>query len=282
MRSAALVLLASCTLAFAQDRAPFDLWDKNSDGQLAREELPEAARRHFDKADTNRDGQLSRDEDRIFRQRNRGQVPIEGVSVQRDIPYADSEHPRQQLDLLLPEKRDSDTALPVIAFIHGGAWRGGDKRSGIQRLAPFVASGEFAGLSIGYRLSADATWPAQIHDCKAAIRWIRANAAKHNLDPDRIAVWGSSAGGHLVAMLGVSGEVEALEGKLGEHLDQDSRVQCVVNFFGPSELLTMGDHPSSIAHNAPESPESLLVGGPTPGESGSGTQRLADDPRQRR
>jgi acetyl esterase/lipase len=127
---------------------------------------------------------------------------------------------------------------------------------------PLVASGDYAGVSVGYRLSNEATWPAQIHDCKAAIRWIRAHAKKYNLDPERIGVWGSSAGGHLVAMLGTSGGVKELEGTLGKHLDQDSRVACVVDYFGPSDMLTIGKYPSQLKHNAPDSPEAKLLGGP--------------------
>jgi len=129
-------------------------------------------------------------------------------------------------------------------------------------LAPFVASGQYAGVTVGYRLTGEAIWPAQIHDCKAAIRWIRGNAKNYNLDSQRIAVWGSSAGGHLVAMLGTSGGVKHLEGNLGSHTDQSSRVTCVVDYFGPSDLLSMGQYPSTMDHDAGDSPESLLVGGP--------------------
>lgn len=186
----------------------------------------------------------------------------ESIRLEADIPYADTDNPRQQLDLLLPKEPAGDGPLPVVAFIHGGAWRGGDKRGGRGQLAPLVASGKFAGVSIGYRLTNEATWPAQIHDCKAAIRWIRGNAKKYNLDPNKIAVWGSSAGGHLVAMLGTSGGVKELEGTLGKHTDQDSRVTCVVNFFGPTDFSVIGDFPSQIDHYAANSPESLLVGGP--------------------
>ena len=124
-----------------------------------------------------------------------------------------------------------------------------------------MATGRFAGASIGCRLTNEAQWPSQIHDCKAGIRWLRAHAQEHGLDPERIAVWGTSAGGHLVAMLGVSGDVRELEGEVGSHLDQSSRVNCVVDFFGPAEMLTMGDHPSKIDHNAPDSPEGKLIGG---------------------
>jgi acetyl esterase/lipase len=149
----------------------------------------------------------------------------------------------------------------VIVYIHGGAWLGGDRIGGHGRLAGYVASGEYAGVSVGYRLTKEAIWPAQIHDCKAAIRWIRANAKKYNLDPARIGVIGDSAGGHLVAMLGASGGVEALEGDLGPHKGVSSRVQCVVDLFGPSDIAAMKDYPSSLNHDAASSPEGKLVGG---------------------
>ena len=185
----------------------------------------------------------------------------DAVRLEADISYADSDHPRQRLDLLLPRKPASDKPLPVVAFIHGGAWLGGDKRGGWGNVTSYVVSGQYAGVSIGYRLSQDAKWPAQIHDCKAAIRWLRGNAKKYNLDPERIGVWGASAGGHLVAMLGTSGDVKDLEGTLGKHADLSSRVQCVVDYFGPSDFLTIGKYPSKLAHDAADSPEAKLIGG---------------------
>jgi acetyl esterase/lipase len=183
------------------------------------------------------------------------------VEAQLDQPYAATDNPRQKLDLLLPINRTSDKPLPVIAFIHGGAWRAGNKSGGLRRVVPFVESGDFVGVSIGYRLSGEATWPAQIHDCKAAIRWLRANAGSLGIDADRIGVMGSSAGGHLVAMLGTSGDVADLEGKLGSHTNVSSRVSCVVDEYGPTNFLTMNDFPSRIDHLSPTSPESLLIGG---------------------
>ncbi|HSG40566.1 MAG TPA: Calx-beta domain-containing protein, partial [Thermoanaerobaculia bacterium] len=127
--------------------------------------------------------------------------------------------------------------------------------------------------SIDYRLSGTAVWPAQIQDCKGAIRWLRANAATYNLDPNRFGVWGSSAGGHLVAHLGASGGVGTvtvggatvdLEGATGGNLDRSSRVQAVVDWFGPTDLLQMRFHPSGIAHDDPNSPEGRLIGGAVP------------------
>ena len=185
----------------------------------------------------------------------------DSIEVRLDQPYAGTDNPRQMLDLLLPKQRTSDKPLPVIAYIHGGAWRAGNKSGGLRRVTPFVESGKFVGVPIGYRLSGEATWPAQIHDCKAAIRWLRANADSLRIDANRIGVMGSSAGGHLVAMLGTSGDVKDLEGKLGSHTSVSSRVACVVDEFGPTNFLTMNDFPSRIDHLAPTSPESLLIGG---------------------
>jgi acetyl esterase/lipase len=132
----------------------------------------------------------------------------------------------------------------------------------VQTAGTLVARG-FAVAAINYRLSQHAVFPAQIEDCKAAVRWLRANASRHGYDPDRIASFGGSAGGHLAAMLGTAGEVKAFE--KGAHLDVSSRVQAVVDFFGPTDFLQMDAHrPSAQAmvHDTPDSPESQLVGGP--------------------
>ena len=196
------------------------------------------------------------------RSRARSAIPP-NVRVERDIPYAETDHPRQHLDLYLPFKRESQR-LPLIVFIHGGGWRNGDKAIGARWLIPYVVTQKFVGASVGYRLSDDATWPAQIHDCKAAIRWLRANAPKFGIDSDRIAVVGTSAGGHLVSLLGTSGDVPPLEGTLGQFDETSSCVTCVVNYFGPTDLLTMNDFPSKIDHDAPDSPESKMLGGTLP------------------
>jgi len=143
--------------------------------------------------------------------------------------------------------------LPVILSIHGGGWSSGSKaRSPAIR---FAARG-YAVASINYRLSGEAVFPAQIEDCKAAVRWLRANAVKYNLNPDRIAAFGSSAGGHLAALLGTSAGVAELEG-VKPQPEESSRVQAVIDFFGPTDLLVMGG-----MHDRPDSPESRLIGGP--------------------
>ncbi len=180
----------------------------------------------------------------------------EGVTVHRDIAYVTDGHERQKLDLYIP---DTGENLPLIIWVHGGAWLGGSK----ERYAPmeYLKSG-YAGASINYRLSQHAIFPAQIEDVKAAVRWIRANAKTYRLDPNRFAAWGSSAGGHLVAMLGTAGDITEFE--VGENLEVSSQVQAVVNYFGPTDFLQMDAHrlPDGLVHDAPDSPESKLVGGP--------------------
>jgi hypothetical protein len=117
--------------------------------------------------------------------------------------------------------------------------------------------------SINYRLSQHAAFPAQIEDCKVAVRWLRANAKTYNLNSERIGVWGASAGGHLVALLGTSGGIADLEGK-GGNAGQSRRVQAVVNFFGPTDFLQMDAHAvpgARMKHDPPTSPESCLIGG---------------------
>lgn len=281
MRFALIVwagLLVAAWAPFALSQQPssrqaapelFECLDSNRDCQLTPGEFPPRRRAEFSRIDCNGDGAIAREEfeEDLRRARSRPQhqsgsrVP-DGFATYFDIPYAGTDHPRQRLDLLLPRDRASEKPLPVIAVIHGGAWRAGDKRAVLARLVPRLASGKYAGVSIGYRLSSDDLWPAQIHDCKAAIRWIRGNADKYGLDPERIGVLGWSSGGHLAAVLGTSGGVSAMDGNVGEHTDQSSRVTCVIDQFGPVELLTMGDFPSAMQHNAPGSPEARLLGGP--------------------
>ncbi len=271
MKPSILVLLLMQLLIpaslFAQRKLPFDAWDKNGDGQLTKEELPPNVRQNFEKADANNDGMISRKEDSAFRRRavQRSNAPRQSrtpanIEVKSDLAYAGTDNPRQKLDLFFAKKRAIEKPLPLVVFIHGGGWQNGDKRSGLHRVAAFVESGEFVGASIGYRLSSEAIWPAQIHDCKAAIRWLRAHAVEFGFDPDRIAVMGSSAGGHLVAMLGTSGDVKKLEGDLGKHQDVSSRVNCVIDEFGPTNFLTMNDFPGKMDHLAKDSPESKLLG----------------------
>lgn len=158
------------------------------------------------------------------------------VEVRLDQPYAGNENAKQRVDLYLPKKRNSDNPLPVVALIHGGGWVNGDRLGYAAAAIQFARTGDYASVTVGYRLTKEAHWPAQVYDCKAAIRWIRAHAKEYNLDPDKIAVMGSSAGGHLSSLIGTSGDVKELEGDLGPNTSFSSRVQCVVNLCGPQDF----------------------------------------------
>lgn len=185
------------------------------------------------------------------------QIPLPaGVQQRRDLPYVTGGHERQRLDLYLPPNAKN---VPLVVWVHGGGWQNGSKD---RTPALVLLSKGYAVASINYRLSSHAVFPAQIEDCKAAIRWLRAHASDYGYDPNRIAAWGSSAGGHLVAMLGVTGDVKEFD--TGENLNVSSRVQAVVNYYGPSDLLSMDAQSTAISrmkHDAPDSPESRLLGG---------------------
>lgn len=188
--------------------------------------------------------------------RLRQEAVADAVASFRDIPYVTNGHERQMLDLYLP--KDAQGALPVIIWVHGGAWLNGSKDNCPPLHAGFVNRG-YAVASINYRLSHHATFPAQIEDCKAAVRWLRAHASEYHLDPNRFGAWGSSAGGHLVALLGTSGDVKNFD--VGENLNQSSRVQAVCDYYGPSDLVAFVNAPGYQAHASPDSPESKLLGG---------------------
>jgi acetyl esterase/lipase len=193
----------------------------------------------------------------VSQRRIRGPNVPEAARILRDLSYIPDGHERQKLDLYLPKQSEGAPPLPLIVWVHGGAWLAGSKENCPS--ARFLQQG-YAAASINYRLSQHAIFPAQIEDCKAAIRFLRANAEKYNIDPNRIGVWGASAGGHLVALLGTPGDVKELD--KGPNLHVSSRVQAVCDYFGPTDLTKMSDFESSMDHDAPDSPESQLVGGP--------------------
>jgi acetyl esterase/lipase len=182
------------------------------------------------------------------------------IISERNIPYVENGHPNQVMNLYLPDQ-PSDKPLPLMIWIHGGAWMAG---SHANPPVLYLVNRGFAVASIQHRFSSHAIWPAQAYDCKAAIRFLRANADKYNLDPNYFGVGGDSSGGHLSAFIGTSGDVSEMEGDLG-NTNISSRVQAVVDWFGPTDFTLMAQQSgpgSMIQHDSPNSPESLLLGGP--------------------
>ncbi len=180
-----------------------------------------------------------------------------------DVVFATVDGRDLHMDLVYP-KQPLVTPMPVVMWVHGGAWRAGTYKNpaqlvGLARLGYFCAS-------IEYRLTQVAIFPAQIHDCKGALRYLRAHAQEYGLNPNKIGVSGGSAGGHLVALLGTSGGVAALEGDVGGNLDQSSAVQCVVDLFGPSDITTMIEDRGAcilVDEATGLTPEEALIGGKT-------------------
>lgn len=155
------------------------------------------------------------------------------AQVIRDIPYAKVDGMTQGLDLHLPKGVPKS---PTLVWIHGGAWRSGSKAS--MPLGALVEEG-YAVASVDYRLSTQARFPAQIHDLKAAVRFLRAHGADWQLSTSAIVVAGDSAGGHLAALVGVSNTQKELEGTVGDDLKRDSSVQGIVSFYGAANLTTI-------------------------------------------
>jgi len=159
------------------------------------------------------------------------------IQIIKDVEYAKVDDKSLLLDIYSPKIISGTKKLPVILWIHGNRWRSGTKEQcPVSQSLPVEG---FIVISINYRLSGEALFPAQIYDIKAAVRWIKANAGKYNFDADKVIAMGNSAGGHLVAMLGTTGDVKELEGTVGGNLEYSSRVSSVVDLFGPTNFITM-------------------------------------------
>jgi len=180
----------------------------------------------------------------------------------KDISYA-NKSAAEKLDIYLPN--EGNGPFPVIISVHGGAFLGGDKADGqVNPMLQGLKRG-YAVVSINYRLSGEAIFPADIMDVKAAIRWVKANAKQYKLNPDKIALWGGSAGGNLVALAGTSVGAKDLEDLSLGNADKDTRVQAVVDWFGPINFLLMDTQLKETGNGAPDhseanSPESKLMG----------------------
>jgi acetyl esterase/lipase len=158
-------------------------------------------------------------------------VVPEGVVFERDIEYANPDEQHLKLNLARPKKGDGK--FPAVVCIHGGGFRAGS-REGYNNTVLKLAQNGYVAMTVSYRLAPKFQFPAAVHDTKAAVRWLRINAEKYQVDPERIGVTGGSAGGHLALFLGVTGDVKEFDG--GENSGPSSKVTCVVNVYGPSDF----------------------------------------------
>lgn len=171
-------------------------------------------------------------------------APPEGVVIEKDVAYLPGDR-AEKADLYLPSKRGKDVRSPAVVIIHGGGWTSGDK--GEQRefnIGTNLALHGYVGLSINYVLSSPGqpTWPRNLYDCKRAVRWLRKNAARLQIDPDRIGVLGGSAGGHLAVMVAVTGPADGFDPAEPDG-DVSCRVRCAIDLYGPVALMRYRDTP---------------------------------------
>lgn len=185
-----------------------------------------------------------------------GEVDTTGVVVRSDIEFARPGGHALLLDLYLPADASDP---PLLIWVHGGGWQRGE-RSPVSTL-DFVRAG-YAMASVDYRLSPVAPFPAQSHDVKAAIRYLRAHADELGIDAERVGILGVSAGGHLAALAGVTNGHAGLEGTVGGNLDRSSDVQAIVSYFGASNLTSILDQSTPFGLNIRQPGLELLFDGP--------------------
>ncbi|MHB0998713.1 MAG: alpha/beta hydrolase fold domain-containing protein [Armatimonadota bacterium] len=170
----------------------------------------------------------------------------QSTRVLRDVQYGLSDGVPLLMNIVLPDPA-SDKPVPVVVFFHGGGWSGGTREDMMSR-CDMVSKLGYVAASVEYRLSGVAPFPAQLQDCKCAVRYLRANAAKYGIDPNRIAVWGCSAGGHLAAMMGLTEGIPEFDGD-GGNPGVPSNVQLVIDCFGPTDFISWQDQVNKFAQD---------------------------------
>lgn len=219
----------------------------------------------YPEADTDGDGLLCQEEyvDHLaFLYKIQTLEMLEGqVTCQSDIEYARVGDTSLILDLWLPAELDEENLPPLIVWLHGGGWRSGDKDE--CRLA-WLAAHNFAIASVEFRSVGDIAFPANVHDIKGAVRWLRKEQQNYSFDATRVGIGGTSSGGHLAALLGTSGDVAELEGEVGGNLNYSSRVQAAFDVAGVIDILTWRNPPAvltaalGITNTSAEGVEALI------------------------
>lgn len=194
-----------------------------------------------------------------------------GVAVHHGVEFAVVEGYRPLLlDLYVPAPAVASGA--AIVYLHGGGWAVGSRRRFGRAFASWsptpldlLAQAGFVVATVDYRLSGEACFPAQLHDVKAAIRWVRGNAERVGVDVGRIMTWGESAGGHLALLAGLTGDAPEVQGAVGDFVDRSSAVAGVVDWYGPTNLLSIAAQHAPGSEKRPDDPaswESSMVGAP--------------------
>jgi acetyl esterase/lipase len=185
------------------------------------------------------------------------------VEIERDVAYLPADR-AEKADLYRPAARAADVRFPAVVVVHGGGWTSGDKGHAREvNIAVNLAQGGFIALSINYALSTGGkvTWPQNLYDCKTAVRWLRKNAERLQVDARHIGVIGGSAGGHLAALLAMNTATDGLD-PAGPYAEFSCRVQCAVDLYGPIDLLTYRDLPM-FGKTRQEAPQLYRAASPT-------------------
>jgi len=176
-------------------------------------------------------------------------------TVVKDVEFANVNGQSLKLDLHLPANPKGSS---LVVWIHGGGWRAGSKNA---CYISWLSQYGYTVASISYRFTNVAQFPAQLHDCKGAVRWLRAHAGEYGYLVDQIAISGASAGGHLAALMGTTGGIKKLEGTVGGNLDQSSRVQAIADYFGATDFVLRSKTQPSRANKEGSVVYNLLGGG---------------------
>ncbi|WP_114750156.1 alpha/beta hydrolase [Pleomorphovibrio marinus] len=182
------------------------------------------------------------------------------ISYEKDVEYINRED--NPLHLQVIRARDmNNRKMPALVFVPGSAWKKQNVYASIPKLSAFAERG-FTVFIVEYRATDIPPYhpfPAQVQDVKTAIRFIRKNSERFDIDPDQLFLWGTSSGGHTAVMVGVTEDKEDLD--TDDYSDYSSKVNAIVNYFGPTDIAKMNAVPSTMDHVSPESPEGLLIGG---------------------
>ena len=263
-RALMVFMIVTASAVFAQQRrgqssetwvkGVLEIQDVNSDGVVTKDEAKGMLKNNFARVDADSDGKVTPDElqvvaKQIRANRNRtnqqkkgdqrsAKVP-DNVELKTDIAYR-PDHKRQTLDLMLPKEK-SEQPRPALVIIHGGGWRGGDKGGGMWRSLPLqYASKGYVCISVNYRLTPDGVDIFDcVEDCRCAVRWLRANAKKYNVDPKRIGAFGNSAGAHLVSLIGLTPDDTSFDGD-APYKGHSSGFQAVCCGAPPTNFMDFG------------------------------------------